>query len=133
MSLKETILPLADAYADVSATHQVHAKERAALCAALDAADREIERLTEESATYKRAFEFVGTQWKEERDALKVENANLKERQEPIGWISEYYCLPECACEMDWVESFTRHEPDHNEYTRNIKPVYARAALGDGK
>jgi hypothetical protein len=39
MSLKETVLPLIDKLIDVAATHQVHAKGRAALCAALDAAD----------------------------------------------------------------------------------------------
>ena len=36
----------------------------------------------------------------------------------------EVYCLPECACEMEWVEIFDRYEPDAAENIRNVTPVY---------
>jgi hypothetical protein len=44
--------------------------------------------------------------------------------QEPFGYVYEVYCLPECACEMEWVESFDRYEPDAAEKIRNVTPVY---------
>jgi len=44
--------------------------------------------------------------------------------QEPFGYVYEVYCLPECACEMEWVESFDRYEPDAAENIRNVTPVY---------
>jgi hypothetical protein len=34
------------------------------------------------------------------------------------------YCLPECAWEREWVESFDRYEPDAEENIRNVTPVY---------
>ena len=44
--------------------------------------------------------------------------------QEPFGYVYEVYCLPECACEMEWVEIFDRYEPDAAENIRNVTPVY---------
>ena len=44
--------------------------------------------------------------------------------QEPLGYVYEAYCLPEGACEMEWVESFDRHEPDAAENIRNVTPVH---------
>jgi hypothetical protein len=44
--------------------------------------------------------------------------------QEPFGYVYEVYCLPECAWEMEWVESFDRYEPDAEENIRNVTPVY---------
>jgi hypothetical protein len=44
--------------------------------------------------------------------------------QEPFGYVYEVYCLPECACEMEWVESFARYEPDAEENIRNVTLVY---------
>jgi hypothetical protein len=53
--------------------------------------------------------------------------------QEPFGYVYEAYCLPECACEMEWVESFDRYEPDAAENIRNVTPVYTTPPAGEKK
>ena len=56
--------------------------------------------------------------------AEDVEQALAAPVQEPFGYVYEVYCLPECAWEMEWVESFDRYEPDAEENIRNVTPVY---------
>jgi len=44
--------------------------------------------------------------------------------REPLGYVYEVHCLPECALEMEWVECFDRCEPDARANIRNVTPVY---------
>ena len=67
------------------------------------------------------AIERAITAIKQARSAPYVASPQV---QEPFGYVYEVYCLPECACEMEWVEIFDRYEPDAAENIRNVTPVY---------
>ena len=74
------------------------------------------------------ALEFVEANHFGGQDAFELITAIKQARsapvQEPFGYVYEVYCLPECACEMEWVEIFDRYEPDAAENIRNVTPVY---------
>tara|TARA_R110000868_G_scaffold393320_1_gene664283 strand:+ start:318 stop:602 length:285 start_codon:yes stop_codon:yes gene_type:complete len=77
--MKEQILALADAYADVTATHQVHAKERAALVAALDALMTERDWLEEQNQKLSRIHAERTVERDELRGELQMARAWLHE------------------------------------------------------
>jgi hypothetical protein len=62
--------------------------------------------------------------WKQLREAIQALAAQPAPVKEPFGYVYEVYCLPECAWEMDWIESFDRYEPDAEDNIRNVIPLY---------
>jgi hypothetical protein len=67
---------------------------------------------------------FTQDTWAKLHAAMSAVVAQQAPVQEPFGYVYEVYCLPECAGEMDWVESFDRYEPDAEDNIRNVIPVY---------
>jgi hypothetical protein len=91
MTIKETILPLVDAYADVAATHQVHSKERADLVEALDAADREVYQLKSDIHQRAKMWDELNEETGAEIMALNTENAKLREALECVCNTCDWY------------------------------------------
>jgi hypothetical protein len=129
MSIKETILPLADRYASTLFVGSEEA--RAALCAALDAADREIETLKYNVDTwYERFMEAAKRchELQEENARLLAENRNHAEHTD-----RENAALRSALTGvMPMVEIWVDCGHDFNECVNVRNRDAARAALGEG-
>jgi hypothetical protein len=59
-----------------------------------------------------------------------MNNNTPKDAVKAVGYVYEIYTLPECATEMEWVEVFSRYDPeDDPEDVRNVQPVFTAEAL----
>jgi hypothetical protein len=138
MNIKERVLPLADAYA----TQMIHShyrplmESRAALCAALDAADREIERLKSKAEMFEVAFLQMRTALGLDLHShdnlvdvareLKAENAKLRLDAERYRAVRKATITEDDA----FLDELDNHEAPKTEAEFDAIFDAARAAIG---